>query len=134
MKAHAPVALVLAALGLVACNPSGAPKSDQGAPAAFTPPPVGKDFKLTSASITLPDGADEEYPAGPGADEMNNNCRACHSPSMVLTQPPLTHDEWAKEVDKMRTTFKAPVPDADVPKIIAYLDGVTAKQKAAAAK
>ena len=85
-------------------------------------------FKLTDTSVTLPDDSAETYPAGPGAEAMNNTCRACHSPSMVLLQPPLRHEEWVKEVDKMRGTFKAPVADNDMPAILAYLDALSARQ------
>lgn len=89
-----------------------------------------KDFKLKSASITLPDWSKERFPAGPGAEAMDNNCRTCHSPSMVLVQPPLKHEDWAKELDKMRNVYKAPVPDSEIPAIAAYLDAYSAKLEA----
>lgn len=89
-----------------------------------------KDFKLVSASEDFPVDADAEFPAGPQADAINNNCRACHSPSMVLVQPPLSHDEWVKVVGKMQHTFKAPVPDSEVPKILEYLDAHSTSERA----
>jgi hypothetical protein len=115
----------LPALALAGCSKSG---GDAG---SVTLP---KDFKLVSASQDFPDGADEEYPAGPHADALNNNCRACHSPSMVTVQPPLTHDEWVKEVGKMMNTLKAPVPEEEVPKIRDYLDAQSARESAELAK
>lgn len=120
--------LLLAALPALAL--AGCSKSGGDADSATLP----KDFKLVSASQEFPDGADEEYPAGPNADALNNNCRACHSPSMVTVQPPLSHDEWAKVVGKMMHTFKAPVPDEEVPKILDYLDAQSAKERAELAK
>lgn len=95
---------------------------------------LGKDFALVPASITLPMDDAETFPGGPNVALVETNCRACHSPSMILTQPPLSHEEWVKEVSKMRTTFKAVVPEEDVPGILAYLDDFSAKQVRGAAK
>lgn len=113
--------LAVALLVLAACG------HDSASPASATLPP---DFALRSTAITLPDDSGERYPLAPGAEAMDNNCRACHAPAMVLVQPPLPHAVWAKEIDKMRTVFKAPVPEADVPRILAYLDALSARQKA----
>jgi len=38
-----------------------------------------------------------------------------------LTQPALSRAEWQSEVDKMRSTYKAPVDASDVPLIVDYL-------------
>ncbi|HEU0066040.1 MAG TPA: cytochrome c [Sphingomonas sp.] len=80
---------------------------------------------LRSTTTTLPED-DAGYPAGPHVDAMNQNCAACHSASMVLSQPRLSADQWKAEVAKMRETYKAPLDDADVPAILAYLEGVSA--------
>jgi hypothetical protein len=74
---------------------------------------------LHSVKVSLPPGA-EQFP-GADAEAINNNCLACHSPSMVLTQPALTRETWQKEVDKMRQQFKAPVVETDIPAIVAWL-------------
>lgn len=71
--------------------------------------------------VSLPQDFDVEYPAGPGADAVNANCRACHSPSMVLTQPPLSAEEWHKEVRKMIDVYKAPIAEDQVEAITGYL-------------
>lgn len=112
--------VALATLGLLAACSKGQDAGNVTLP---------KDFKLTNASITLPDPSGEMFPAGPGSDAMDNNCRACHSPAMVLTQPPLKHEDWVKTVDKMRNVFKAPVQESDIPAILGYLDAYSAKQK-----
>ena len=65
-------------------------------------------LSLRSVSIDLPPG-DRTFPDGPGADAMNNNCLACHSAGMVLNQPALPKAEWEAVVDKMRSTYKAPI-------------------------
>ena len=98
------------------------------APAAAPPPTqvaVG-GVTLISASIALPDD-DQQYPKGPGADLMNNNCTACHSASMALNQPRLSADEWKGEVEKMRGTYKATVADKDVPGIVQYLTDLSGR-------
>lgn len=118
------IAAAGAALVLASCSAS----PDQDRPSA-----MGKEFALTSQSITLPTDETEKWPAGPGAEQIDGNCRACHSPSMVLTQPPLSHDEWVKVVDKMKTVYKAPISDQDLPMIMAYLDNLSARQLAAPA-
>jgi hypothetical protein len=61
------------------------------------------------------------FPGDTMADAINNNCLACHSAGMVLTQPALPRAEWQSEVEKMRSTYKAPVEESDVPAIVDYL-------------
>ena len=109
-------AALLLALALAGC----------GKPADKTSLPAG--FKLTTTTVVLPDASAEAYPPGPGARAMDANCRACHSPSMVLVQPPLTHEDWVKEIAKMRGAYKAPVNEAELPAILGYLDALSAKQ------
>lgn len=114
--------VALPALALAGCSKGGKESGTVTLP---------RDFKLVSVSADFPVGAEEEFPAGPQADAINNNCRACHSPSMVLVQPPLSHDEWVKVVDKMLHTFKAPVPDSEVPRILEYLDAHSTSERVA---
>jgi mono/diheme cytochrome c family protein len=68
---------------------------------------------------------DTKYPAGPHADVINANCTACHSATMALYQPRLTAPEWTAEVNKMRQTYMAPVAEANVPDIVAYLTNMS---------
>ena len=75
---------------------------------------------LRSLSVALPQ-SDRRFPGGASADPVNANCTACHSPGMVLTQPKLSAAVWQEEVKKMRLTYKAPIDEADVPAIVAYL-------------
>jgi hypothetical protein len=44
---------------------------------------------LHSVSINRPD-SDRTFPGGGRTDAINNNCLACHSAGMVLTQPSLS--------------------------------------------
>jgi cytochrome c5 len=89
------------------------------APTAYTATP----FKPKSVTLDLPDG-DRMFPDGPGADQINNNCLACHSVGMVLNQPTLPKAAWAAEVNKMINVYKAPVAPEDVGAIVDYLDHV----------
>jgi hypothetical protein len=75
---------------------------------------------LNSEHVTLPD-SNSMFPPGPGADAINNNCLACHSTDMVLYQPSLSKDAWAKIVHKMIINYKAPVAPADIDAIVEYL-------------
>ena len=91
--------------------------AEQQAPA---PPTISAGgVTLRSVNVDFPD-RDRRF-EGLGADVVNNNCLACHSAGMVLTQPRLSRVAWQAEVEKMRNTYKAPVDAADVPAIVNYL-------------
>lgn len=72
-----------------------------------------------SVNVDLPFG--DRMFEGPGADVVNNNCLACHSVGMVLTQPPFSRQTWEAEVAKMRNAYKAPISNEDVDPIVDYL-------------
>ena len=72
-----------------------------------------------SVNVDLPFG--DRMFEGPGADVVNNNCLACHSAGMVLTQPPFSRQTWEAEVAKMRNAYKAPIANEDVDPIVDYL-------------
>ncbi|HVI66798.1 MAG TPA: cytochrome c [Bradyrhizobium sp.] len=90
--------------------------------AALAPLGAHADEKLTlkSVNVDLPFG-DRMFPDGPGSEAVNNNCLACHSAGMVLTQPALSKEQWHAEVEKMRTAYKAPIDPKDVETIVNYL-------------
>jgi hypothetical protein len=75
---------------------------------------------LKSVNVDLPFG-DRIFPDGPGSQAVNNNCLACHSAGMVLTQPALSKERWHAEVEKMRMAYKAPIDPKDVDTIVGYL-------------
>src|SRR4029077_10605471 len=81
--------------------------------------------KVISADATYDAG---QYPiyypelaAGEGKDDVENNCELCHSPRYITMQPPLSAQAWSDEVNKMRKTFGASIPDETAQKIIRYL-------------
>ncbi|MGB6536175.1 MAG: cytochrome c [Xanthobacteraceae bacterium] len=93
--------------------------------AALIPPlAFAKDLSaLRSVDVTLPDST-RALPPGPGQATAQNNCLACHSAGMIMTQPRMPKAAWAAEVTKMRNVYKAPVDEKDVPAIVEYLAAV----------
>ena len=80
----------------------------------------GDGVTLHSVSIELP-SSDRSFPGGAAADVVTSNCTACHSPGMVLNQPPLSANRWRTLVEHMRENYKAPIAQSDVAAIVAYL-------------
>jgi hypothetical protein len=77
---------------------------------------------LKSVNVDLPFG--DRMFQGPGSEALNNNCLACHSAGMVLTQPALSQEQWHAEVEKMLTAYKAPIDPKDIDAIVNSLMGV----------
>src|SRR5438445_1711358 len=75
---------------------------------------------LKSPKLDVPT-SDTMFPAGPGSNEINNNCLACHSADHVLNQPSLSREAWQEVVNKMITAYKAPVSPDDAKAIVDYL-------------
>jgi hypothetical protein len=81
---------------------------------------------LKNTTVDFPAG-DSLFPGGDSAEAINSNCLACHSADMVLNQPGLPKATWEAEVHKMISVYKAPIDDADVPAIVAYLEKIKGK-------
>jgi sulfite dehydrogenase (cytochrome) subunit B len=98
-KAFIAIVLSLSALGLVGTARSGA------------------------KSITLPpDGVQLRPSPLPGYAKAQASCVACHSAEYMLYQPPSApRPYWDAMVKRMKTVFKAPIDDADMPLIVDYL-------------
>jgi hypothetical protein len=58
---------------------------------------------------------------GDGKQEVEAYCDVCHSPRYITMQPPLPAGAWSDEVNKMRDTYGASVPEDAAQKIILYL-------------
>ena len=84
--------------------------------------------KWAKVSVELPAG-DTAFPPGNGADIANGQCLICHSAGMVLRQPPLSQDEWAGEINKMRSAYGAPIPADQVEALARYLHGINGRSK-----
>jgi mono/diheme cytochrome c family protein len=116
------VGVVLFSIGTPAERSSRSPVTETPVSHAAPPTPgvSGNGVTLQSVSLAFP-SSDRSFPGGTAAEAITANCTACHSPGMVLNQPGLTPAHWQAEVQHMRTNFKAPVADTDVPAIVAYL-------------
>jgi hypothetical protein len=82
--------------------------------------------ELKSPNVTLPTST-MMLPAGPGSDEANSYCLACHSADHVLNQPSLTRANWQEVVEKMIKAYKAPIDPEDATKIVDYLTHLKGK-------
>jgi mono/diheme cytochrome c family protein len=74
-------------------------------------------------TITLPpDGVQLKASDLPGYAKAKANCVACHSAEYMQYQPPnASRAYWDAMVKRMKTVFKAPLDDADMPAIVDYL-------------
>ena len=115
--ASADVAVIVAIAVFAGCPSQGA--SAQGSGAQPSTASAG-GTTLRSVSVHFPDPGNP-FPGDKAADAINNNCLACHSAGMVLTQPHLSSADWQAEIDKMRIVYKAPIAETDVPAIVDYL-------------
>lgn len=77
-----------------------------------------RTIALSSQSITLPT---ESATLPASAEIVSTNCTACHSAEQILTQPRIKPEQWAAEVTKMRTAYKASIAETDDPKLVAAL-------------
>ena len=109
---------IIAGLGIGA-SPVATPAIAQQPSAAGSSVSAAR-VTLHSVSVDLPN-SERSFPGGGDAEAINANCLTCHSAGMVLNQPMLTRAAWQAEVEKMRGQYKAPINEADVPAIVAYL-------------
>jgi hypothetical protein len=87
---------------------------------------------VAAASLSIPVGAkDIQIPPDsvqltpsplPGYAKAQANCTRCHSAEYMRYQPPnAARPYWDAMVHRMKTVFKAPINDADMPEIVDYL-------------
>ena len=74
-------------------------------------------------TIQLPaDGVQLKPSTLPGYAKAQANCVACHSAEYMQYQPPsAARPYWDAIVKRMKSVFKAPIDDADMPLIVDYL-------------
>lgn len=76
-----------------------------------------------------PDGAQLKPSSLPGYAKAQANCVACHSAEYLLYQPPNAgRPYWDAMAKRMKTVFKAPLNDADIPEIVDYLTATYGNQ------
>jgi cytochrome c5 len=90
--------------------------------AASSPQKTAKqsDALWGKVSVELP-VSQTPFPAGEGSVIANAQCLICHSAGMVLRQPARTQDQWKETINKMRSSYGAPLPAEQVDALAAYL-------------
>src|SRR3954469_15708881 len=119
----ATLVLGLAVLGIMLPMSAGAPGG------ATVPADPFTDDAVYSINLPYEEPA---VPPGPNRDEFTAQCRLCHSPRLVLTQPRLAEKTWATVVHKMVATYGAQVAPDEERDIVAYLVTVRGPESAAA--
>lgn len=73
--------------------------------------------------VQMPPDTEQLRPSAlPGYAKAQANCVACHSAEYMLYQPPTApRGYWENMVKRMKTVFKAPIADEDMPAIVDYL-------------
>jgi cytochrome c551/c552 len=61
------------------------------------------------------------FKPAPGSLLANAQCLTCHSVDYAIMQPPLPLKAWTAEVEKMRKTFGAPIPEDQIAPLAKYL-------------
>jgi len=84
--------------------------------------------------ITLPpETASYQASTLPGYQLAQVHCMVCHSAQYVQTQPPaMPASFWEATVKKMKATYGAQFPDADIPALTDYLSKTYGAQTTAA--
>ena len=80
---------------------------------------------LLAALVAAPAAAEEKpvtLKKGPGLDQVEANCGACHSLDYIqMNSPFLSSALWDTEIAKMINAFGAPISEADARAIGDYL-------------
>jgi hypothetical protein len=77
-------------------------------------------------TITLPH-AKPDLPPGPHRDTFAVSCTICHSPQLVLNQPPFPEKKWIEVVHKMVAAYGAPIETKQEAEIVEYLQTIRGK-------
>lgn len=76
--------------------------------------PRGLTIKLPPETASFKPGA--------GSEIASANCQICHSADYVSTQPPsTTRAKWTEIVEKMQSTFGAPIQTKQIAPLVDYL-------------
>jgi hypothetical protein len=78
---------------------------------------------VAAKTIQLPPDGMQLKPSDlPGYAKAQASCVACHSAEYMRYQPPTApRPYWDAMVKRMKTVFKAPIDEADMPALVDYL-------------
>ncbi len=83
---------------------------------------TGSAYALTKTYVSPPDTVQLKASPLPGYARAQALCSNCHSAEYMLYQPPsAARPYWDTMVKRMKTVFKAQVPDEDIPVLVDYL-------------
>ena len=84
---------------------------------------LGNSALAGNKNVTLPaDGVQLKASALPGYAKAQANCVTCHSAEYMQYQPATApRAYWDAMAHRMKTVFKAPIADEDIPLIVDYL-------------
>lgn len=88
----------------------------KGQPVAKAPEPFNDPNDLTPRMPILK--------KGPHQDDFVNNCTACHSTRLTMTQPDFPEGKWKEVVKKMVTVYGAKIDQVQEDQIVKYLVAV----------
>jgi hypothetical protein len=122
------IAGVLTVLLGLSCGHAAKPP----ATSTSTPQPpsnLSSDVRVQGSirSISLPE-LDSDLPERDGRKLVVIACASCHTTGYIMHQPPLSRQTWVAEVNKMRTTYSAPIAEENVNPIVEYLVAVRGAQ------
>lgn len=81
---------------------------------------VGLGAQTEPDAWKLPAG-EPKLKAGLGSELASAQCVLCHSVDYIMTQPPLTREQWKANVVKMQQKFGATIPTEKVDPLLDYL-------------
>jgi hypothetical protein len=77
---------------------------------------------LTASGVVMADENSFRLKPGPEAEQVRAMCSICHSADYIqMNSPFLDRAGWEAVVTKMVKVMGAPIPEADVPRIVDYL-------------
>ena len=120
----------LAAIMGINCSHAPATRASAAAPtSAPTTSKYAGDVRIQGPirSITLPE-LETNLPPGEGRKLVVIACATCHTTRYIMHQPPLSREAWTASVNKMRTTYSAPIAEENVKPIVDYLVAVRGPQ------
>ncbi|WP_374568132.1 cytochrome c, class I [Ideonella sp.] len=83
---------------------------------------IGNAFAVVKTMAGPPDTVVLQPSPLPGYQKAMTSCTSCHSAEYMQYQPPTAPRKyWDAMVHRMKTVFKAPIDDADMPAIVDYL-------------
>ncbi len=83
---------------------------------------AGTVLLAVCAAPSIADESQIHLKDDPDAAIVRADCSICHSPDYIeMNSRFLTRSGWEAEVGKMIKVMGAPIPEQDVPRIVAYL-------------